>query len=105
MQVNILLDFTEITMHVLQGQVASRKKKKKGGGGEKKSLSFFLLVRTTASSSTPCDLVMEMYSSFQADMQYRAGHISLLIRQQPLIIMGAREGEEKKKNLAYSQCH
>lgn len=52
-----------------------------------KILSFPCWCEQHILPSTPCNLMMEMYSSFQADMEHRTGHISLLI-QQPLIIMG-----------------
>lgn len=53
MQVNILRDFTEITMHVLQGQLTP------------KILSFPCLCERQILPSTPCNLVMEIYSSFR----------------------------------------
>lgn len=53
MQVNILRDFTEITMHVLQGQHTP------------KILSFPCLCERQILPSTSCSLVMEMYSSFR----------------------------------------
>lgn len=87
MQVNILRDFTEITMHVLQGQLTP------------KILSFPLLVWTADSPFHPLQFGDGNIFLFQADMEYRTGHISLLI-QQPLIIIG-----HEKTRLAYSQSH
>lgn len=53
MQVNILRDFTKITIHVLQGQLTL------------KILSFPWLCERQILSSIPCNLVMEIYSSFR----------------------------------------
>lgn len=92
MQVNILLDFTEITMHVLQGQLTPPLVQKK----KKNPLAFPACVNDRFSFHTRRNLVMEMYSFFHPDTQYRTGHISLLI-QQPLIIMGHGEGKKRKK--------
>ena len=97
MQVNILRDFTEITMHVLQGQHTPGKKKKK------KNPELSLPVWTSASPIHPLQFDDGNIFLFQADMDYRTGHISLLI-QQPLIIMG-HEKKKKKTRLAYSQSH
>lgn len=65
----------------------------------KKSLAFPACVNDRFFFHTRRNLVMEMYSFFQADTQYRTGHISLLI-QQPLIIMGDGEGKKNPKKLA-----
>lgn len=87
MQVNILRDFTEITMHVLQGQHTP------------KNPELSLPVWTAESPFYPLQFDDGNIFLFQADIEYRTGHISLLI-QQPLIIMG-----HEKTRLAYSQSH